>query len=128
MKHRRRVDILADVLTVAGKGARKTRIMREANLSYDLLKKYLGQAVNSALLQSNNYGFKTTEKGQKFLEQYKQLYEEYSKVGSNYRSVMQKWEVLERASQNSPEKDYEKDVKRSSRMKTSAQDGSKCPS
>ena len=104
------MDILADVLAAAGNGARKTRIMHEANLSYELLKKYLGEAVSNALLQSNSFGFELTEKGQKFLEQYKQLYEEYSKVGSSFKSIMSKWEALEQTYQNCSEKDRKKDV------------------
>ena len=100
MKHRRRVDILADILAAAGKGTRKTRIMQEANLSHKLLKKYLGEAVSNALLQSNSFGFELTEKGQKFLEEYNQLYEEYSKVENNLQRLMSEWEVLERACQN----------------------------
>ena len=103
------MDILADVLGAAGNGARKTRIMQEANLSYELLKKYLGEAVSNALVQSNSFGFELTEKGQKFLEQYKQLYEEYSKVGSSLKSIMSKWEALERTYQNCSEKDRKKD-------------------
>ena len=103
------MDILADVLAAAGNGARKTRIMQGANLSYELLKKYLGEALNNALLQSNSFGFELTEKGQKFLEQYKQLYEEYSKVGSSLKSIMSKWETLERTYQNCSEKDRKKD-------------------
>lgn len=94
------MDILADVLAAAGKGTRKTRIMQQANLSHKLLKKYLGEAVSNALLQSNSFGFELTEKGQKFLEEYTQLYEEYSKVENNLQRLMSEWEVLERACQN----------------------------
>ncbi len=95
MKHRRRVDILADVLAAAGDGARKTTIMHEANLSYALLKKYLAQASNHALLRSNGLGFELTDKGREFLEQYGLLFEEYSKVGSTLKSLMSKWDELE---------------------------------
>lgn len=94
------MDILADVLAVAGKGARKTRIMQEANLSHELLKKYLGEAVSNAFLKSSGFAFELTEKGQKFLEEYKQLYEEYSKVGNSFKRLMSEWEALERTCQN----------------------------
>jgi len=109
LKHRRRVDILADVLAAAGNGAMKTRIMQKANLSYALLKKYLREAVSGAFLQPNSFGFELTEKGQKFLEQYNQLYEEYSKVGNRFKSLLSKWEALERESQEYLENDRKTD-------------------
>ena len=95
VKHRRWVDILADVLSAAGNGTRKTRIMQKANLSYQLLKKYLEEAVSNELLQPNSFGFELTEKGQKFLERYRLLHEEYSKVRRSLQSLMSKWETLE---------------------------------
>ncbi len=95
MKHRRRIDILADVLAAAGDGTRKTTIMHEANLSYALLKKYLAEASSHALLRSNGLGFELTDKGREFLEQYGLLFEEYSKVGSTLKSLMSKWDALE---------------------------------
>ncbi len=122
------MDILADVLAAAEKGARKTRIMQQANLSHDLLRKYLGEAVSNAFLQSNGFGFELTEKGQKFLEQYKQLYEEYSKVGSSLKSIMSKWEALEHTCQNFPVNERKTDAgedKRNFRMKTSRSGRSK---
>jgi len=105
VKHRRRVDILADVLAAAGKGARKTRIMQKANLSYQLLNKYLKEALCNALLRSNSFGFELTEKGEKFLEQYEQLYEEYSKVGNRLKDLMSKWEALELVYRNCSDDD-----------------------
>ena len=39
VKYRRRFDILADMVRVAGAGARKTKIMYFANLSFVLLNK-----------------------------------------------------------------------------------------
>jgi predicted transcriptional regulator len=100
VKHRRRVDILSDVLAAAGKGERKTRIMQKANLSHQLLNKYLREALCNALLQSNSFGFELTEKGEKFLEQYEQLYEEHSIVGNRLEDLMSKWEALERVCPN----------------------------
>jgi len=124
------VDILADVLAAAEKGARKTRIMQQANLSHDLLRKYLGEAVSNAFLQSNGFGFELTEKGQEFLEQYKQLYKEYSKVGSSLKSIMSKWEALEHTCRNFPNNGRKTDAgedKRNLRLKTSRSDRSKEP-
>lgn len=116
---------MADVLAAAEKGARKTRIMQQANLSHDLLRKYLGEAVSNAFLQSNGFGFELTEKGQEFLEQYKHLYEEYSKVGSSLKSIMSKWEALEHTCRNFPNNGHKTDAeedKRNLRLKTSRSD------
>ena len=93
------MEILADILVAARNGARKTRIMQEANLSHDLLNKYLTEAVDNAFLQSNNFGFELTEKGQRFLEQYDQLYEEFSKIGNSLRTLKSKWQAIEQMCQ-----------------------------
>lgn len=107
MKHRRRVDILADVLAAAGEGALKTTIMHEANLSYELLRKYLNEAVNSDLLKANSNGFELTSKGREFLEQYSLLFEEYSKVGSALKDLMDEWRALEQRCWNCPNDHYQ---------------------
>lgn len=99
MKHRRQVDILADVLAAAGNGTRKTRIMQQANLSYELLKKYLTKAVSSAFLQSNNFEFELTKKGQKFLKQYRRLHKEHSNVENILETLTSKWQAFERTYQ-----------------------------
>jgi len=102
LKHRRRVDILADVLAAAGEGARKTTIMHEANLSYELLKKYLNEAVTSDFLKPNSYGFELTEKGRDFLEEYSLLFEEYSRIGKTLKNLMDEWQTLEQRCSNGP--------------------------
>lgn len=73
VRHRRRLDILAAVLNAASDGAKKTRIMRAANLSYNVLEKYLDETVGVGFLQLNNGSHKTTEKGRRFLEMYPQF-------------------------------------------------------
>jgi predicted transcriptional regulator len=77
--YRRKLDIIADVLSVAsdGDGAKKTQIMYQANLSYKLLMKYL-VAVRRAYLVSFERGrrcYVLTSKGKQFLD----LYKDYSR-------------------------------------------------
>jgi predicted transcriptional regulator len=43
-KYRDGLGIIADILHAAGSGAKKTRIMGVANLSYTLFEKYLARA------------------------------------------------------------------------------------
>lgn len=100
------MEILADVLMAAGKGARKTKIMQEANLSHELLQKYLAEAMSNAFLKSDGLWFSPTEKGQKFLEQYTELHNEHSKIGSSLRRLKSRWEALERTCQNRSNNDH----------------------
>lgn len=77
MGYRRKLDIIADVLSVASGGAKKTQIMYRANLSYKLLTKYLVE-VRRAYLVSFERGrrcYVLTSKGRQFLD----LYKEYSR-------------------------------------------------
>lgn len=75
--YRRKLDIIADMLLVATNGAKKTQIMYGANLSYDLLKKYLEEVRRAYLLsfERKKGNYVLTSKGKQFLE----LYKEYSK-------------------------------------------------
>jgi predicted transcriptional regulator len=77
MKYRSRNDIIIEILDAAigGSGATKTKIMYQAFLSYAQLKEYLTELTESGLL---NYDvdtrqFKTTEKGQQYLDTFNQI-------------------------------------------------------
>jgi predicted transcriptional regulator len=75
--YRRKLDIIADVLSVASGGAKKTEIMYRANLSYKLLMKYLGEVKRAYLVsfERRERCYVLTSKGKQFLE----LYKEYSR-------------------------------------------------
>ena len=72
MKRRNNVDITADILRIARSGAKKTWIVYRANLNFNIVKSYLSELIQRGMLQKvkglNLY--KTTKKGQEFLEQY----------------------------------------------------------
>ena len=77
MKYRSNNDIIKDILDAAndGGGATKTKIMYQAFLSYAQLKEYLTELTETGLL---NYDvdtrqFKTSEKGQRFLDTFNQI-------------------------------------------------------
>lgn len=75
-KYRSRLQIIADILLVASKGAKKTQIMYQANLSYKLLSRYLTEVMKAGLVSFKSedcYGL--TNKGQEFLDRFG----EYSK-------------------------------------------------
>jgi predicted transcriptional regulator len=98
-KYRDGLGIIADILRAAGGGAKKTRIMYVANLSHELLQKYLRATVHSGFLQSNDEGYEVTEKGQTFLEKYLDFSSKYSKLENELQSAMFEREILERMCQ-----------------------------
>jgi len=71
--YRDRLDIIADVLSVAGRNARKTQIMYQANLSFSVLQKYLTEIAEASLInfEVETQRFTLTPKGQAFLDAYK---------------------------------------------------------
>ena len=74
-KYRDRLQIVADILSITSKRAKKTRIMYQGNLSYKLLCKYLNAVITAGLVSCENgdcYVF--TAKGKEFLKRH----EEYS--------------------------------------------------
>jgi predicted transcriptional regulator len=80
VKYRDRVGIIADILKTAVNGAKKTRIMYVANLSYQMLQKYLDEAAAIGFVRSNDIGYEITEKGRVFLERYLQFSDKYSRL------------------------------------------------
>jgi len=100
-KYRDGLGIIADILHAAGSGAKKTRIMGGANLSYRLMEKYLKSTVQVGFLRLNDEGYEVTEKGQDFLERYLDFVGRYSKLESELQSAMFERGVLERMCQPS---------------------------
>ena len=79
-QYRSKLQIIADILTVVRNGARKTRIMYQANLSYRLLDQYLDYVMETDLLSLKDKSYYVvTSKGFEFLEKYKK-YAERSKL------------------------------------------------
>jgi len=75
-KYRDRLQIIADMLSIVSRGAKKTRIMYQANLSYRLLCRYLSEVLDAGLVSSENGDhYVLTGKGKEFLFRH----EEYSK-------------------------------------------------
>jgi predicted transcriptional regulator len=87
VKYRRRFDILADIVRVAGAGARKTKIMYFANLSFVLLNKYLEDALHVGFLQSKDGQYLVTRKGEAFLARYLKFSSRYSTVKADLEAL-----------------------------------------
>jgi predicted transcriptional regulator len=95
-KHRHRVDIIADILRIAAEGARKTRIMYVANLSYSILDKYLEETTDLGFVQAGMNRYEITEKGRTFLEKYTEFSSKYSSVERLIECMESEKRVLEK--------------------------------
>jgi predicted transcriptional regulator len=84
--YRSKLDIVADMLHVASRGAKKTQIMYQANLSYKLLIKYLKELVKVGVVRfecaENCYVL--TSKGVEFLERYREYSRRNKHVEKQY--------------------------------------------
>jgi predicted transcriptional regulator len=101
-RYRDGLKIIADILSVArgaGNGAKKTRIMYVANLSHELLEKYLWATVHSGFMRLNGDGYVVTEKGQAFLEKYLAFSSRSSELETELQSTQFEREALERMCQ-----------------------------
>ena len=96
MRYRRRFDIVADVISVAGQGARKTKIMYFANLSYLLLQRYLADAVRVGFLRLAGEEFMVTAKGMEFLDRYQRFSGRASRVEADLAALRSEELELER--------------------------------
>ncbi|MEM1582417.1 MAG: winged helix-turn-helix domain-containing protein [Candidatus Bathyarchaeia archaeon] len=96
VKYRRRIEIIADILSSAAGGAnKKTRIMYAANLSHTLLEKYLAESVSLGLLRLSRSGYEVTEKGLIFLEKYERFSSRLSRVQKEMEAAMSERRDLE---------------------------------
>ena len=86
-KRRDRLYIISEILIIAKDGCLKTQIMYRANLSFAQLNEYLSFLIKMNLLEikienSKNI-YRTTDKGEKYLEKYKDL---ANLLGNNERN------------------------------------------
>ena len=99
MGYRRKLDIIADMLLVAGSGngAKKTQIMYRANLSYKLLTKYLDEMRRTYLLsfERKQRHYVLTSKGKQFLEVYKEYAKRTKDAEKHLNDVNGKKRMLE---------------------------------
>ena len=95
--YRGRLDIIADILHVASRNAKKTQIMYQANLSYKVLQRYLAETTGASLInfEDEKHCYLLTAKGREFLD----AYQEYSKtnrhVEKRLNDVLTKKKVLD---------------------------------
>ncbi len=67
------LDICADILRVARRGAKKTHLVYRANLNFSIVKKYIMKLMDGGFLEADNGRYFTTEGGVRFLERYEEI-------------------------------------------------------
>ncbi len=71
---RNNLDICADILRTARVGAKKTRIVYQANLNFKIVEKYLRNLISKGYLEPDGDGvYVTTSKGIGFIQRYEEL-------------------------------------------------------
>lgn len=89
-RYREKLQIIADILEIAREGARKTRIMYQANLSYRLLCSYLVKVLEAGLVEGDDDDcYVLTSKGEAFLSKYA-MYAKLCRGLANQRELVQK--------------------------------------
>ena len=67
------LDVTVNILEAAQFGANKTRIVYGSNLNFEIVKGYINTLVNNGFLESDGKRYSTTERGVKFVEEYREL-------------------------------------------------------
>ena len=96
-KYRDRLRIVADILLIVNDRAKKTRIMYQANLSYRLLCRYLGEVVDAGLAKPEDDDcYVLTAKGEEFLGRHEKYakrcrsLEERANEVNNEKTILEK--------------------------------------
>jgi predicted transcriptional regulator len=100
--YRGKLDIIADILQVVSKNAKKTQIMYQANLSYKVLQRYL-KSINAASLirfETEEQCYVLTPKGHDFIEAYKDFNKTNKRIEKRLNDVDSKKKNLEELCSN----------------------------
>jgi len=73
---RDQLEIISDILDLVEKGhTAKSAIMKDANLSFTILKKYTDYLISKGYLEETENGYRITPKGDKVLEKLRRVRE-----------------------------------------------------
>jgi len=72
-KRRNNRDVEADILRVAQGGAKKTRIVYQANLNFKIVKGYLASLLERGLIELDDRMYFSTERARDYLVAYEAL-------------------------------------------------------
>jgi len=73
IRGRTRHGLIASMLESCREPKMKTELMYEVRISYEMLQTVLGFCLETRLLSENNRRYETTQKGNKFLKQFRGL-------------------------------------------------------
>lgn len=97
--YRGKFDIIADMLRIVSRnnGAKKTQIMYGANLSYNLLKRYLDEIIEACLIrfEKSKQCYVLTSKGKEFLSHYREYSRRNRHLERQLENVHAKKKLLE---------------------------------
>lgn len=95
-KHRDRLEIVRDVLFVATVKTRKTKIMYQTNLSFQLIEKYLGNLLNGGLVEfCDDSHYLITDRGKDFLQMYDDYLDRCKRISNDVGEVRKDRMLLE---------------------------------
>jgi len=109
-KYRSRLRIVADMLSVVSDNgdSKKTRIMYLANLSWDLLNRYLNDLMEAGLLSFNSSGsYELTSKGKMFLDRFNEYTRRCEMVEEHFNDLKKEKMILQDMCSNAKEVDEE---------------------
>jgi len=100
-KYRDRLQIIADILSIANRRAKKTKIMYEANLSYRLLCRYLKEVLDAGLVSFEKGEFYVlTASGKEFLNRHAAYSKRCKSLEAHLNHVNNEKIVLEKMCSN----------------------------
>lgn len=100
-KYRDRLQIVADILSIANARVKKTRIMYQANLSYRLLCRYLNEVVDAGLVKPEDDDcYRLTAKGKEFLNRHEEYAKRCQSLEEHLNSVNDEKDALVRMCSN----------------------------
>ena len=95
-KNRDRLSIVASILEAANPKSSKTHIMFNANLSYNLLEKYLDIIDKAGFIRFEDSKYMLTEQGREFLKKYKRFEDRYLRAQKIFDTLLFEREELTR--------------------------------
>jgi len=99
--YRDRLQIIADILLITSRRAKKTQIMYQANLSYKLLCRYLSEVLDAGLVSFENEDcYVLTAKGKEFLGRHEEYSKRCKSLEEHLNHVNNEKTVLEKMSFN----------------------------
>jgi len=102
MNYRNKLNIIADILIVVSRNAKKTQIMYQANLSYKVMTRYLDEIVSASLVafEPEQQRYILTEKGKRFQTAYREYLKTRRRIKKHLDMVQRQRLFLEEMCKN----------------------------